>query len=1128
MKNKCLPLMMLLCFACLGMARAEVVTIGSGDGTSSYLPTYSYYNYSLTQQIYTADEIGRAGTIGSIAFKNMGTEKTRTIEIYFVHTSKTSFSSTTDWITVENSDRVFFGGVTFTAGEWTTIILDTPFEYDGTSNLAVIVDDETGSWSSGMSCAAFDATGMALRVYSDGTDYNPYTPTLYTGTIENKKNQIKLDFPTCLPPTNVHVQEGSLTYNGVTMEWDAEEGVSYQEFMQKTTSFNPDNMPWSWPWEGEGSMTWDNLSPDTDYTFGVRKYCSDDDQSTPVLMSIHTPPACPLITFVTVNVLNSWQVSLSWDAPESNYDTRAEYKLSTETEWTLWADHIGGGGIFPGEPNTTYDFRVKQYCTNGYESDWAYTSFTTFAEVPFTESFEATSIPDHWQIYSGLLNDVMAGTAQLTPTTGYWRFDTINGVFDNHAFLNIYNSNRKHWLVMPQVEMEENCQLSFELALTKYSGTLQPVDPTQQDDDRFVVLASTDGGSTWTILREWNNTGSPYVYNNIPPTGKDVAINLTEYQDANLMIAFYGESTVYGNGDNNLHIDNVSIDYIPPCAPPTNVTILQTRPHGFTASFTPGSPTQTPNWFYFYSTDPDSPLTWNSWVDSTTFVVDRPSGNFVIYPETTYYLWVLYFCEEDNEFHWSDPVTFTTPEACPAPTNLTITDVTPHGVEATFTPGGDWQTQWGYYYTTTNNPPPYFNSITIIPSAGYPEWLHALQPNTHYYFWVGIECEEGGTSTYVWGEPAEFTTPYACSAKVNTQDVVIDEVQPHQVSLDWSASPATADQWQVCYSYYNMLPPESSMSENAVIVDGKYATIDGLAPDLDYHFWIRALCDVWNGTPEWGEWSNMITVHTGVSCFPPLNVTVSNITSTTATISWDPNPSTTVPVVYYEVNIESDDWGDPYVANVTQPYFELDLDGWVDEGEDLLCTVYVHAYCGQGEGLSEASETVGFMLTDKEQLTVNDGTETNGFVPIYGYYCDEYSTGQFIIPAEDIEDMQFSEISLMTFYASNDYVNWGNAEFEVYMMELPCETEFASATLYDWYDMELVRSEGSLHISNGLMVVDLWEPFFYTDGNLLIGFKQTVSGSWMHSYWYGVNTTGNTALGGYESSKAISLGNPHW
>lgn len=77
----------------------------------------------------------------------------------------------------------------------------------------------------------------------------------------------------------------------------AEEGVNYQEFMQGTASFNPENMPWSWPWEGEGSLTWDNLSPDTDYTFGVRRYCNEDDQSTPVLMNIHTLPAPMTVPF---------------------------------------------------------------------------------------------------------------------------------------------------------------------------------------------------------------------------------------------------------------------------------------------------------------------------------------------------------------------------------------------------------------------------------------------------------------------------------------------------------------------------------------------------------------------------------------------------------------------------------------------------------------------------------------------------------------------------------------------------------------------------------------------------------------------------------------------------------------
>ena len=186
--------MMTLVLAFMGVARAEIVEIGDGGtATNSYLPSYSFYNYSLTQQIYTAAEIGTAGTINSIAFYNGGSEKTRVYDLYMVNTTKSSFASTTDWITVTAADKVFSGSVTMAACAWTTFTLDTPFAYDGVSNLAVIADDNTGDWSSGMSCYVFDAPGMALRVYSDPTNYDPMAPTAYTGTLMDVKNQIQLD-----------------------------------------------------------------------------------------------------------------------------------------------------------------------------------------------------------------------------------------------------------------------------------------------------------------------------------------------------------------------------------------------------------------------------------------------------------------------------------------------------------------------------------------------------------------------------------------------------------------------------------------------------------------------------------------------------------------------------------------------------------------------------------------------------------------------------------------------------------------------------------------------------------------------------------------------------------------------
>ena len=88
----------------------DCVYIGDGGSTTNNcLPSYSYYNYALTQQIYTAEEIGTAGTIHSMAFYNAGAEKTRTYDFYLVATDKVSFESNTDWVRVSEANKVFSG-----------------------------------------------------------------------------------------------------------------------------------------------------------------------------------------------------------------------------------------------------------------------------------------------------------------------------------------------------------------------------------------------------------------------------------------------------------------------------------------------------------------------------------------------------------------------------------------------------------------------------------------------------------------------------------------------------------------------------------------------------------------------------------------------------------------------------------------------------------------------------------------------------------------------------------------------------------------------------------------------------------------------------------------------------------
>ena len=226
----------------------QAIEIGTASSTNNYLPTYNYYNYSLTQQIYTASEIGMAGTINSIAFYNQGSEKTRTLEFYLKATTKSSFSGSTDWVTVAASDKVFSGSVTMTANAWTYINFTTPFEYDGTSNLVLVVDDNTGEYTSSphMACSVFDADGnQSLYYYDDNNNFDPLSPPTSAGTstknnVLSVKNHIRMgliannagsyDITVSANPANAGTVTGEGTYDTgttATLTATANEGYTF-------------------------------------------------------------------------------------------------------------------------------------------------------------------------------------------------------------------------------------------------------------------------------------------------------------------------------------------------------------------------------------------------------------------------------------------------------------------------------------------------------------------------------------------------------------------------------------------------------------------------------------------------------------------------------------------------------------------------------------------------------------------------------------------------------------------------------------------------------------------------------------------------------------------------------------
>ena len=276
------------------------------------------------------------------------------------------------------------------------------------------------------------------------------------------------------------------------------------------------------------------------------------------------PTDCDVPASLAVSNITPDGAKVTWEGEGSQWNLR--YKASTDAEFTEVNGLTDKSYTLSGlTGNTTYSVGVQTVCT-GSTSFFKSANFSTIASIPLAEEF-GTSIPTGWSMYKGLLSTMVDGTA-LTPAGSAWSFGIGNSVFDNHARVNIYGTSCQNWLIMPTVRMENNVQLTFDLALTVYSsGSNASPTPGNQADDKFAVLITTDGGNTWTILCQWDNVGSEYMYDNIPNTGTTIAIDLSSYAGQSIAIAFYGESTING-GDNNLHIDNVNIDYIPACPAP--------------------------------------------------------------------------------------------------------------------------------------------------------------------------------------------------------------------------------------------------------------------------------------------------------------------------------------------------------------------------------------------------------------------------------------------------------------------------------------------------------------------------------------------------------------------------------
>lgn len=195
------------------------IQLGSGTGTNSYFPLYYLYDYSYTQTIYTAAEMNAQGaltaaTITKIYYKptaSVSTSNWKDWVIYMGNTTQAGFSSTTNYIPVANMTEVFNGQILANtmANTWIEINLATPFNWDGTSNIVVAVDENTMGWGSSPNWAGYtlapSSGSKGIYFYQDNNNISPSSPSATSSGTTNNVAQIRFDgtlLPSCTGTPN--------------------------------------------------------------------------------------------------------------------------------------------------------------------------------------------------------------------------------------------------------------------------------------------------------------------------------------------------------------------------------------------------------------------------------------------------------------------------------------------------------------------------------------------------------------------------------------------------------------------------------------------------------------------------------------------------------------------------------------------------------------------------------------------------------------------------------------------------------------------------------------------------------------------------------------------------------------
>ena len=842
-------------------------TIGNGTSTNNYIPSYSFYNYGISQQIYTAAEIGAGGSITSIAVMPAAVSQQRTFEIYMAHTSNSTLSG---FIHPSDMVKVYNGAaVTLTANQWITFTLDQPFLYNGTDNLLVCFRDLTGSYTSGNTWYVHSISGSSVYSYQDGGAYDPFTVS--GGTTTANRNNIIISASVCaqtatcanplLTAVSVDSADVELAWVAGYLEtsWNLEyrvAGGSWQTLMADITG---------------NTYTVTDLTPATDYEFRLSHACDGVTYSSSV--SIHTPCVSMSIPYVenfdnltsgtaTSNLTvmpNCWNYTLTGTSTyqASSYWPGVYYSTSYSTSGNYCLRLYGVGVFELPQVNVPLDSLMISF--NDYTTSSSYIlevgviengSFVPVA-TPSLSASSHTLVEVSFANYHGNSRTIALRNSYGTNGYSYHYIDDLmidyiptcphvtnlhsTSVTNDSVYLQwTPGGSESAWIVSDGINETVVNTNTFAfgdlLPSTAYTFTVRPVCSDEDTGSAMSVTARTL--CTPVMALPFFDDFDSYTTSTTAATGVTPGCwnytMTTSNSGASYVPQVYYNSTAYYHHSGMYSLRLYGLGYtVMPALPIAADSVSM----GFWAMHTNSGY----NLYVGVMDHPDSLSSFDTIMQvpyTTTSAQQYFEVNFSNYTGTGRYIAFLNGHASYNySYHYLDDISIWRNSSCPTPSYVQVGNVS--NDQATVYWGDTTNGQYNnvsVIWSTINNINQALDSAVVTGATDYT--IPNLTGNTTYYVWVRGNCSEEPSRVL----STSFTTTPDC---LPVENLTVAGVDYNAFGLDWTAPtvahPATA--------YIVSWKEASASTWTSDTTTNLYYYISGLNLATAYQYRVTTICN---------------------------------------------------------------------------------------------------------------------------------------------------------------------------------------------------------------------------------------------------------------------------------------------